>query len=178
MKLSVDYWLDPKFQGLGTTHEAFYVRLLGYTRKWDTDGFIPASAIALCGRRIYNRDKVLADLVKAGLLEPSPDDSSALVFPKSWAKYSMKHDASKHQSAGQGGSSREGGVVKRSREKKDLDLAISNTPRARGSDNGNADSERWAAIMADLSGSKPVLIDGQLCTRQGSDWIPINGKAR
>jgi len=113
MKLAVDYWLDPKWKGLGSSHEAFYVRLLGYTRKWDTDGFIPANAIALCGRRIYNRDKVLGELVKAGLLEECPDDSSAYVFPKSWRKYSASIDQSSNKIAGQGGRSRGGGEEKR-----------------------------------------------------------------
>lgn len=110
MKLAVDYWQDPKWKGLGATHEAFYVRLLGYTRKWNTGGFIPADAIALCGRRIYNRDKVLADLVDAGLLTT---EDQGYAFPKAWRKYSARHDGSSHQSAGQGGRSCAGGEEKR-----------------------------------------------------------------
>ena len=86
MKLAVAYWQDPKFDGLGTAHEAFYVRLLGYTRQHGTAGFISANAIALCGRRIYNRDKVLADLVKAGLIEACPAEPLPYRFPDSWRK--------------------------------------------------------------------------------------------
>jgi hypothetical protein len=105
MKLDVDYWTDPKWKGLGTTHEALYVRLLGYTRKWDTDGFIPGAAVALCGRKVYGRDRVIADLVEHGLLERSDTEDGALVFPKSWHKFSAKHDTSSHQIAGQDGRS-------------------------------------------------------------------------
>ena len=108
MKLAVDYWQDPKWKGLGATHEALYVRLLGYTRKFDTAGFIPANAIALCGRRIYKRDRVLADLVNAGLLKRAEDDSSTYLFPDSWHKYSesparvqREFTQSNHETAGQ-----------------------------------------------------------------------------
>lgn len=81
-RLTVFYWMDPKFSGLGTRHEALYARLLGYTVAHDTDGLIPANAVALCGRGIYKREETLQDLISAGLLQDAP-----LSFPDSWQKY-------------------------------------------------------------------------------------------
>lgn len=98
MKVAKLYWLDPKFDGLGVSHEALYMRLLGYTRHFETDAFIPAAAIAYCGRRIYNRDKVLADLVEHGLIEVSTAEGMPYRFPNAWHNYS----AMKVNNAGQG----------------------------------------------------------------------------
>lgn len=102
------YWLDPKFDGLGVAHNGMYTRLLGYCRYFDTDGIITADAIALCGRRVRNRDKLIADLVKAGLLVTT---DGTLRFPQSYYNW----DAKGHQSPGQGQRSRARGEEERRR---------------------------------------------------------------
>lgn len=89
------YWLDPKFSGLGVAHEGLWHRLLGYCRYFDTDGIVTADAIALCGRKVRNRDKLIADLVNAGLLVTTDGTTR---FPQSYYKW----DTKVHQSAGQG----------------------------------------------------------------------------
>lgn len=108
IRLSCGYWRDPKFNGLGPMHEALYVRLLAYTVEHDTDGLIPANAVALCGRRIYNREKVLEDLIHAGLILPPEPESTSYLFPISWYKYQKSKAISNIESAGQEGSSRAG----------------------------------------------------------------------
>lgn len=104
-KMADLYWLDPKFDGLGIAHNGMYTRLLGYCRHFDTDGIVTADAIALCGRKVRNRDKLIADLVHAGLLVTT---DGTLRFPQSYYKW----DTKAHQSAGQAGFSRAHGEDK------------------------------------------------------------------
>lgn len=99
MKLADLWWMDPKFSGLTLTHKGLYASLLGYARYNGTGGFIPADAIALCGRGARNRDKLVTDLVNAGLLVTTDVGTS---FPHSYYKWSSKA----LKSPGQGGSSR------------------------------------------------------------------------
>jgi hypothetical protein len=120
IRLTVAYWRDPKFNGLGPMHEAFYVRLLGYTVEHHTDGLIHANAIALCGRGMRNRKKLLADLVNAGLLVEKEDASIPLAFPAVWHQYqssahavSHQRTSSEHQTAGQAARSRAGAKEER-----------------------------------------------------------------
>jgi len=105
IRLAVSYWMDPKFNGLGPTHEAFYIRLLGYSVEHHTDGLIHANAIALCGRGIRNRDKLLDEMVAAGLLVRREGDTSApLGFTEAWYRWQTSHASSEHKIAGQAGS--------------------------------------------------------------------------
>lgn len=108
-RLSCSYWRDPKFHGLGIGHEVLWTRLLGYTVEHSTDGLIPAHAVSLCGRGIRHRERVLAGLVLAGLLEATQDPLvHPYCFPSAWARYQQR-TPSAHISPGQGGSSRAGG---------------------------------------------------------------------
>lgn len=101
MRLSVGYWRDPKWRGLTLGHEILWIRLLAYTVEHTTDGLIPVHAVSLCGRSVRNRERVVADLVAAGLLEAREADLvHPLCFPSAWAVYQYG-TASAKESPGQ-----------------------------------------------------------------------------
>jgi hypothetical protein len=152
--------MDPKFSGLGTRHEALYTRLLGYTVAHDTAGLIPANAIALCGRGIYKRNRVLADLVAAGLILESTDHPGAFVFPISWQKYQQSSgylhpNASPITKESPGG----GRSLVRAGEEKRREEKISS----------REDRNTTGPVLMNLDGMMHELRNGQ--------WEQINGKA-
>jgi hypothetical protein len=156
MKLSVGYWRDPKWHGLGPMHEALWIRLLAYTVEHHTDGFIPANAISLCGRGFRGRERLISDLVEAGLLVRPEAPSASLVHPlcfsSAWLVFQQR-STSAPISPGQGTSLVRAGLEKRREEK--------------------------ISSVEDRNTTGPVLmnLDGMMHELRNGQWEQVNGSA-
>jgi hypothetical protein len=117
---------------------------------------IPANALALCGRRIYNRRKILADLVEAGLLVESPSNPGSYLFPISWHKYQKSDVESNIETAGQGMRSHVGG---------------------RASEEKRREEKRSSIEDRNTTGPVKMNLDGMMHELRNGQWEQVNGSA-
>lgn len=80
--MSATYWMDEKLEGVSATTERLFVRLVGYSRNANSEGFLPRKPHVSVGLPSGNRG--VMDLVSRGLLTEESDGRYRLVAWKKW----------------------------------------------------------------------------------------------